>query len=139
MLCNFLCTRDLLSSKFPKVEVRTVVMDFSKVGGTKDAYANVQKELDQLNIGVLVNNVGISYDYPMYMNELPADRVEDLIEMNIGSLTRMTKMVLPGMEKRKNGAIINIGIRFSPLQRLTFSYPGTQLSLSWNLRLSRLG
>lgn len=55
-----------------------------------------------------VNNVGMQYLYPMYMMEVPESTVWDLINVNVGATTHMTKLVLPGMQKRKRGAIVNV-------------------------------
>lgn len=35
------------------------------------------------------------------------DQVKSLLEMNVNSTVRMTRLVLPGMVKRKRGAIVN--------------------------------
>lgn len=62
--------------------------------------SQVAKALDGLDIGVLVNNVGVSYVFPKYFSELSEDEVEGLMEMNVNSTTWMTHMVLPGMMER---------------------------------------
>lgn len=55
-----------------------------------------------------VNNVGMQYTYPMYVNEIPDSTVWDLVNVNVGATTHMTKLVLPGMKTRKRGAIVNV-------------------------------
>lgn len=35
------------------------------------------------------------------------DQIESLIEMNVNSTVRMTRLVMPGMMARKRGAIVN--------------------------------
>lgn len=57
---------------------------------------------------ISVNNVGMQYLYPMYMTEVPESTVWDLVNVNVGATTHMTKLVLPGMQKRKRGAIVNV-------------------------------
>ena len=61
-----------------------------------------------LDIGVLVNNVGMSYEHPQELLELSSTYVDTLINLNIVSLNAMTRIVLPQMVERKKGAIINI-------------------------------
>jgi 17beta-estradiol 17-dehydrogenase / very-long-chain 3-oxoacyl-CoA reductase len=61
-----------------------------------------------ISVGVLVNNVGQSYDHPQYFSELDNQVVDDLIALNIESLVFMTRAVLPEMETKRRGAIVNI-------------------------------
>lgn len=44
----------------------------------------------------------------MYITEVPESTVWDLVNVNVGATTHMTKVVLPGMQKRKRGAIVNV-------------------------------
>lgn len=60
------------------------------------------------NFLFLVNNVGTQYLYPMYLSEVPESTVWDLINVNVGAVTHMTKLVLPGMRNRRRGAIVNV-------------------------------
>jgi 17beta-estradiol 17-dehydrogenase / very-long-chain 3-oxoacyl-CoA reductase len=88
------------------VEVSYVVCDYSKFD--KAAQEKVAKAVSGLEVGVLINNVGVSYRYPMYFMELTDQEVQDLLMMNIDSTVWMSRMVLPGMLERKKGAIVNI-------------------------------
>ncbi len=88
-------------------EVSYLVCDYSKFDD-KALQAKVAKVVKDLEVGVLVNNVGVSYRYPMYFHELADDEVDNLVTMNIDSTVWMTRMVLPGMLERKKGAIVNI-------------------------------
>lgn len=89
------------------VEVKYIVCDYGKFD--QAMRAKVQKELEGLEIGVLINNVGISYRYPRYFHELPDEEVQSLLTLNIDSTVWMTRAVLPGMlERKKGGAIVNL-------------------------------
>ena len=91
------------------VEVKAVVCDYSNFD--KAARTRISKELQGLDIGVLVNNVGVSYPFPQFFHELDDDAVANLIEININSTTWMTRIVLPGMIERKRGCIVNVSRR----------------------------
>ncbi|CAH3194616.1 unnamed protein product [Porites evermanni] len=87
-----------------KVQTRIIQVDF----GLQDVYANISSSLEGLEIGILVNNVGVMYDYPQYFLDVPDKKLYDLINVNMTSVIMMTCIVLPHMCKRKRGAIINM-------------------------------
>ena len=92
---------------YPGVEVKYIVCDYGKFDNAMRT--KMQKELEGLEIGVLINNVGISYRYPRYFHELPDEEVQSLLTLNIDSTVWMTRLVLPGMlERKKGGAIVNL-------------------------------
>ncbi|XP_036924941.1 very-long-chain 3-oxoacyl-CoA reductase [Sturnira hondurensis] len=94
-----------IKEKF-KVETRTIAVDFA----SEDIYDKIKASLAGLNVGVLVNNVGVSYEYPEYFLEIPdLDKtIKKLITVNVLSVCKMTQLVLPGMVERSKGVILNI-------------------------------
>jgi 17beta-estradiol 17-dehydrogenase / very-long-chain 3-oxoacyl-CoA reductase len=90
----------------PKANVRYVVCDFSRLDAASKK--SLLGALDTLDIGILVNNVGLGYRYPRFFHELPDEEVKDLIALNVESTVWMTHMILPGMLERRRGAIINL-------------------------------
>ena len=96
-----------IQAKYSNVEVKTVVCDYSNFD--EAARKKVKSAVGELDIGVLVNNVGVSYEYPKRFSDLSSSEVSDLMEMNVSSTTWMTHMVLPGMLSRRRGAIVNLG------------------------------
>lgn len=77
-----------------KIETRVIDVDFTK---GPEIYEKIEKQLQGLEIGVLVNNVGMSYSNPEYFLALPdADKLmDDLIACNIKSVLGVTRIVLP--------------------------------------------
>ena len=47
--------------------------------------------------GPQINNVGVSYEHAAYLTEIDDALIERLINVNVRALTKMTRMVLPGM------------------------------------------
>ena len=44
-----------------------------------------------------INNVGVSYDHAEYLHEISDALVERILNVNVRALTKMTRIVLPGM------------------------------------------
>jgi 17beta-estradiol 17-dehydrogenase / very-long-chain 3-oxoacyl-CoA reductase len=99
--------RDELIAKFPNCRVEVLDIDFRNFDAS--ARDRVAAAIARLDIGVLVNNVGVSYPFTKYFHELEDSNVDDLITLNVNSTTWMTRIVLPGMLTRRRGAIVNIG------------------------------
>ncbi|XP_074557499.1 very-long-chain 3-oxoacyl-CoA reductase 1-like [Curcuma longa] len=98
---------DAVRAASPDVRVDTVVVDLA--GELDDGLARLRKAVRGLDVGILVNNAGVSYPYARFFHEVDEDLLRDLIKVNVEGLTQITQAVLPGMLERKKGAIINIG------------------------------
>jgi 3-hydroxybutyrate dehydrogenase len=57
-------------------------------------------------VDILVNNAGIQHVAPV--DSFPDERWDAIIAVNLSSIFHATKAVLPGMQRRKSGRIINI-------------------------------
>ncbi|CAL8293658.1 unnamed protein product [Gadus morhua 'NCC'] len=87
--------------------VKVLVADFSR----DDVYREIEDNLKDLEIGVLVNNVGI------LPSMIPSKFLEtknlnqtmtDVINCNMRAMAEMCRICLPGMEKRGKGVIVNL-------------------------------
>ncbi|KAM8945931.1 inactive hydroxysteroid dehydrogenase-like protein 1 [Pelodytes ibericus] len=87
------------------VKTRFIVADFNK---GREVYPVIKDGLKHVDVGILVNNAGVFYDYPQCFAELPEAKVWEIINVNIAAASMMMRIVLPGMVQRKKGAIINI-------------------------------
>ncbi|KAJ2161042.1 hypothetical protein GGF46_001789 [Coemansia sp. RSA 552] len=89
------------------VEARVLAVDFGEV--SRDKWAQIGQELGAVNVGVLVNNVGVSYEYPMHVEEVSEATVDSLMELNMRAMVQMTRIVVPQMKERRSGLILNSG------------------------------
>lgn len=117
-----------------KVKTKWIAADFSK---GREVYGHIENELAGIPVGILgkskdshisslkikclfffpVNNVGKMYDFPDALENVPEDVLWDIININIGSVTMMTHMIIPYMKKQGKGIIVNIssGSELQPL------------------------
>ncbi len=120
-----------LESINSSIEIKTIAVDFTE---GQSIYPKLRAELNHIQIGVLINNVGMAFKYcqPFYKNE--EDDVHSIINCNIMSMVRMCHIVLPQMIQRKSGVIINIGSTLSAMPSpLMTVYGGTKVNLYYIL------
>ncbi|OXA52609.1 very-long-chain 3-oxoacyl-CoA reductase-B [Folsomia candida] len=96
-----------IESEF-KVNVKVIAIDFTQ---DVEIYETIRKELEGLEIGTLINNVGMAYPYPEYFLDMPnGDKLcMDMIFCNLVSVTMMIRVVMPQMVERRRGVVVNIG------------------------------
>ena len=87
------------------VKVEVIIADFGKGASI---YKDIEAGIASKDIGVLVNNVGVASDGLQYFPEASEETMWNMINVNMASVTIMMKMVLPRMEAKGKGAIINV-------------------------------
>ncbi|XP_077448811.1 hydroxysteroid (20-beta) dehydrogenase 2 [Stigmatopora argus] len=101
----------------------------------RSIYSLIHNQLEGLEIGILVNNVAMTYsdDFAKFL-EIPngEQKIPEILDCNALSVAQMTKLVLPNMLKRRTGLIINIssqmGLYPQPLLAL---YSATKAFVSY--------
>jgi uncharacterized protein len=61
---------------------------------------------NKIDIDFLINNAGVGDTGPFATS--PSQRNDEMLQVNIGALTRLTRALLPQMISRKRGAILNV-------------------------------
>jgi uncharacterized protein len=81
-----------------------IVMDLAKPGAAAQLFEEMNRQ--QLSADILVNNAGFGTYGPFAQSDL--NRELEMIQLNIGALTHLTRLVLPGMLRKKKGRILNV-------------------------------
>ncbi|XP_048066776.1 17-beta-hydroxysteroid dehydrogenase type 3 isoform X2 [Megalobrama amblycephala] len=88
-------------------KVKVIAADFTK----DDIYGCIKENIEGLDIGILVNNVGIlPSQIPCKLLEISdlEERIHDVINCNVKAMVKMCRIVLPGMQQRGRGVILNV-------------------------------
>ncbi|KAJ0792098.1 putative very-long-chain 3-oxoacyl-CoA reductase [Helianthus annuus] len=64
---------------------------------------------ENLDVGILVNNVGVTYPVARYFHEVEQDDWMKAMKVNVEGTSLVTKTVIEGMHGRKRDALVNIG------------------------------
>ncbi|KAK2999516.1 hypothetical protein RJ639_023282 [Escallonia herrerae] len=92
----------------PHIQVKVLELDFAGDG----VAAGVQELVgitEGLDVGVLINNVGVTYAAARFFHEVEDEVWMKVVRVNLEGTTLVTRAVLPAMLRRKRGAIVNIG------------------------------
>ncbi|XP_061586015.1 17-beta-hydroxysteroid dehydrogenase type 3 [Cololabis saira] len=103
--------------------VKTIATDFTN----ENVFSEIQEQLKDLNIGVLVNNVGIlpSYIPSKFLETEELDKtITKVINCNVKSMVKMCKIILPGMTNRGKGVIVNISSGIASIPSPLFTLYG---------------
>ncbi|SOV74228.1 steroid dehydrogenase, putative [Plasmodium sp. gorilla clade G3] len=106
---------DLLEkNKNYKGTIEYITFDYNVNDFTK--YKIIEEKIKSKDIGILINNVGASYPYPLYFHELEPQLIKQLVNVNLLSSYYMTKLVLPNMIKKKKGLVLYMSSGVTSLQ-----------------------
>jgi short-subunit dehydrogenase len=86
------------------VKVLTIGKDLSEINAAQEVYDITTKQ--NIPIDYLINNAGFG-DFGMFV-ETDWIKEQQMINLNINTLTHFTKLYLKDMVKRKNGKIMNV-------------------------------
>lgn len=88
------------------VQTKTIAIDFTNFD--TEAQDKVMKVCKDLDVGCLVNNVGLSYPYPQYFQDADMSRLVNICKVNCEALVAMTRLLLPQMQAKKRGTVVNM-------------------------------
>lgn len=100
-----------------KVKTKWIQAD---LGQAREVVPHIENELKNIPVGILINNAGLMYEFPDDFDNISEQLLWNLLNVNMASLTMITRALLPHMKKRGKGLIINVSSG-SALQPLPYS------------------
>ncbi|XP_038892142.1 very-long-chain 3-oxoacyl-CoA reductase-like protein At1g24470 [Benincasa hispida] len=97
-----------IQSEFPDTKVKIIELDFTD-DDISAGIAEIKEVIEDLDVGILINNVGITYPNASFFHEVDEKVWMNVFKVNVKGTTWVTKAVLPKMIKKNKGAIVNIG------------------------------
>jgi uncharacterized protein len=101
------CKLDVLKGTLQKrygIKVYTIEKDLSVPGAAGEVYNELQSK--KITVDCLINNAGFGDIGPF--SESDWDKQERMINLNITTLTHLTRLFLPDMISRGSGKILNV-------------------------------
>jgi len=112
------------------VFVKVLAKDLSLPSAPDEIFEELKRE--SIHVDVLVNNAGFGIHGRFAKSDLKTQL--NLIQVNIVSLTHLTRLLLPGMLERKQGGVLNIAstaaFQAGPLMAAYFASKAYVLSLT---------
>ncbi|XP_017884452.1 very-long-chain 3-oxoacyl-CoA reductase [Ceratina calcarata] len=87
------------------VEVQVVAADLTE---GQAAFAKIAKATEGLEIAVVVNNAGASYEHPDLFINVTEECLAKILQLNVAAITGVARALLPQMFERKKGVLINM-------------------------------
>lgn len=117
-----------------EVDVKVKKKDLTDLQAPDQIYSELKK--DDINIDILVNNAGFG-DMCVFA-ESDLNKQLDMIQLNIMSLTHLTRLFLEDMVKQRNGKILNVAstAAFQPGPFMSVYYATKAFVLSFSTALS---
>lgn len=98
-----------------KVPTKTVIADAADVVGRDAAIARVVVATQDVDFGVLINNVGMSHDMPVAFADTDAAEIDAIVATNISWTLQLTRALLPALVERSadldapKSLVLNVG------------------------------
>lgn len=117
------------------VTATVIVQDLSQAGAVARLTAALTKA--GLSIDILINNAGFGINGPFI--ESDASQLLEMMQLNMASLTELTRSLVPAMVQRGHGRVLNVAsiAAFLPCPNLA-AYAATKAYvLSWSVAINQ--
>jgi len=95
--------------KYSSIQIKTIQFDFTSAN-IEEYESKIFSVLNELEVGILVNNVGMSYEYPERLDNVDGGtkRIMDITVINTVPTTVLSAYILKQMSERNRGVVINL-------------------------------
>ena len=93
-----------LEARFVDIQIEFLIKDLTKPESSKEVYDELKEK--NIQIDYLINNAGIG-EFGLFVDS-PWSRLEEMIDLNMKTLTHLCHLFLLEMIARKTGKIMNI-------------------------------
>ncbi|KAL7072138.1 hypothetical protein ACQ4LE_008440 [Meloidogyne hapla] len=104
-----------VKEEFKEIEVRTIAFDFTNPK-LEDYEKNIFNKIDDIDIGILVNNVGMFNEYPERFEKTDIKHMTAMALCNMLPQTILSHYVLKQMLSRRKGIVVNISSTMGSFQ-----------------------
>jgi len=88
-------------------QTKTFVIDFAAADDAR--WEALLGELKLIEVGVLVNSVGVSHEFPTDFVDTSEEERNTIVNVNVCATLRITSLIAPAMVSLKKGLILNMG------------------------------
>uniref|UniRef100_A0AC34F689 Steroid dehydrogenase n=1 Tax=Panagrolaimus sp. ES5 TaxID=591445 RepID=A0AC34F689_9BILA len=99
--------KEEIKKECKNAEVETVAYNFTNAN-VDDYKKQIISVIEKKDVGILVNNVGLSYAVPNILHKIDIKENTDIAIVNMIPVSILTAAVLPQMVARHSGVIVNV-------------------------------
>jgi uncharacterized protein len=119
-----------------RIQVKVIALDLGQPQAAQDLYDTLQAQ--GIATDVLINNAGFA-TYGHFATETSLEQELQMIQLNIATLTHLTKLFVQPMVQRKRGRIVNVAstASFQPGPLMAVYYASKAYVLSFSEALAQ--
>ncbi|KAI0982689.1 hypothetical protein GJ496_005211 [Pomphorhynchus laevis] len=110
---------DTVSSINSNITVKSLKIDFNDPD-IDATYATIREQTEDLEVAVLVNNVGVSYPHITSFENVPSDLIDSIVRVNTISVVKMCQIFIPRMLAQNYKSIIINVSSYSAVSSMPF-------------------
>eukprot|EP01025_Chloroclados_australasicus_P049580 TRINITY_DN5654_c0_g1_i1.p3 TRINITY_DN5654_c0_g1~~TRINITY_DN5654_c0_g1_i1.p3 ORF type:complete len:339 (+),score=32.29 TRINITY_DN5654_c0_g1_i1:641-1657(+) len=91
-----------------KYQVQTANVKVDLATPTEQDWQTLELFFNSKDVGILINNAGLSYEHAEYLHLMDPERIDNIISINATTLTQLCRLAIGPMQTRKKGCIVNV-------------------------------